>query len=226
VQATDEYIGVRNARVVLVDPTRIRSVMTASWLNQMGWDDIHVLEPQGEDGLGGWPLARAPQSRCLAGFSKWQTITPRVLHAQSGDPHTAVIDLSTSLDFRNRHIPDAWWAVRSRLDEARARLPQMHTLVLTSRDGVLAHYAAPEASAMWPEADVRVLEGGNAGWLGEGLDTETGLVRATTAVDDVWYKPYEHAEDYAKHARAYLTWEVALADQVVRDPTIRFRDYR
>ena len=51
VQATDEYVGVRNARLVLIDPARVRSVMTASWLNQMGWDDVYVLEPEGADGL-------------------------------------------------------------------------------------------------------------------------------------------------------------------------------
>ncbi|MDF3010274.1 MAG: hypothetical protein K0S03_1070 [Burkholderiales bacterium] len=46
--------------------------------------------------------------------------------------------------------------------------------------------------------------------------------------DDVWYKPYdhEHGSDYEKHARAYLSWEVALVDQIRRDPTIRFRAYR
>ncbi|HEV8110974.1 MAG TPA: rhodanese-like domain-containing protein, partial [Burkholderiales bacterium] len=36
VQASDEYVAVRNARVVLVDPERVRAVMTASWLEQMG----------------------------------------------------------------------------------------------------------------------------------------------------------------------------------------------
>ena len=44
---------------------------------------------------------------------------------------------------------------------------------------------------------------------------------------DVWYKPYdhEHESDYEKHARAYLDWEVALVDQIKRDPAIRFRSY-
>ena len=53
VQATDEYIGVRNARVVLIDPTGIRSVLTASWLHQMGLHDVHVLKPEGDDGFAG-----------------------------------------------------------------------------------------------------------------------------------------------------------------------------
>ena len=49
--------------------------------------------------------------------------------------------------------------------------------------------------------------------------------RATTTRDDVWYKPYDDSADYLKHARDYLDWEVALVDQIKRDPTIRFRAY-
>jgi hypothetical protein len=85
---------------------------------------------------------------------------------------------------------------------------------------VLAHLAAPEAAALWPE--VQVLEGGNAAWTGP---TESGVERATTTRDDVWYKPYDHTSDYLKHARDYLEWEVALVEQIKRDPTIRFRAY-
>ncbi|HYI85475.1 MAG TPA: rhodanese-like domain-containing protein, partial [Burkholderiales bacterium] len=44
VQASDEYVGVRNARVVLVDPEQVRAVMTASWLTQMNWPEVYVLE--------------------------------------------------------------------------------------------------------------------------------------------------------------------------------------
>ena len=52
-----------------------------------------------------------------------------------------------------------------------------------------------------------------------------GIERATTATDDVWYKPYDHATDFEKHAREYLDWEVALVEQIKRDPAIRFRAY-
>jgi rhodanese-related sulfurtransferase len=70
VQATDEYIGVRNSRVVLVDPERVRSVMTASWLNQMGWEEVYVLEPEGADGFAGWPTESGPRARQVLGFKK------------------------------------------------------------------------------------------------------------------------------------------------------------
>jgi rhodanese-related sulfurtransferase len=217
VQATDETIGVRNSRVVLVDPERVRSVMTASWLNQMGWEEVYVLEPEGADGFAGWPTERGPRKKPVRGFRAWATT--------SDVEGATVLDLSTSLRFRARHVPGAWWAVRSRLEEAKRKLPHPTSLVLTSDDGVLAHLAAPEAAALWPGVGVKVLEGGNAAWFAAGRPAEAGMERATTALDDVWYKPYdhEHGSDYEKHARAYLSWEVALVDQIRRDPTIRFR---
>ena len=44
VQAADEYLATRGARVVLADSDGIGATMTASWLIQMGWD-ASVLEP-------------------------------------------------------------------------------------------------------------------------------------------------------------------------------------
>jgi len=208
VQAADEYVGVRNARVVLIDPERVRAVMTASWLNQMGWPDVYVLD--GEKGLAHESGPRRPR---VLDFTPW---------ASMREPGGAVLDFSTSLRFRRRHIPGAWWVVRSRLAEATGRIDATGSITLTSEDGVLAHLAAREAQALWPQATVRVLDGGNARWNGP---WEEGIARATTATDDVWYKPYDHGSDYEKHAREYLSWEVALVEQLKREPAVRFKTY-
>ena len=208
VQASDEYVGVRNARVVLVDPDQVRAVMTASWLTQMNWPEVYVLEDAEL-------LESGPRRPRIPGSPAWATV--------SAIPEgAAVLDLSTSLRFYHAHVPGAWWGVRSRLNEARAAIGSTKRLVLTSEDSILAHLAAPEAAALWPEAEISVLEGGNAGWKGP---TESGVERATTTRDDVWYKPYDHASDYKKHARDYLQWEVALVEQIKKDPTIRFRAF-
>jgi rhodanese-related sulfurtransferase len=211
VQASDEYVAVRHSRVVLVDPERVRAVMTASWLNQMGWNDVYVLHD-----VAGLPMEAGP--RRPPQISKWKSILP----AEVGG---TVLDLSSSLRFDKGHIPGAWWGVRSRLDEARAKIGAAAALVLTSEDGLLAHLAAPEAAVLWPQAQVKVLEGGNAAWIGAGKPLDTGTERMTTTRDDVAYKPYDHAADYQKHARDYLSWEVALVEQIKRDPAIRFRSY-
>ena len=210
VQAADEYVGVRHARVVLVDPERVRAVMTASWLNQMGWSDVYVL-----DRTEGFQIERGPRQARVLGLEEWPTVR---------EPHGAVLDFSTSLRFHQRHIPGAWWAVRSRLGEARDKV-SAEVLTLTSEDGILAQLAAAEVATCWKGAEVRVLEGGNAAWFARGGAEESGVERATTVRDDVWYKPYDHAADYEKHARDYLSWEVALVEQIKREPAIRFRAY-
>jgi rhodanese-related sulfurtransferase len=205
VQATDEYMAVRHARVVLVDPERVRAIMTASWLGQLGWHDVYVLPS-----LGGFPLASGARQASVLGLRPWST---------TRQAEGAVLDFSTSLRFHHRHLPGAWWVVRSRLDEARDGVGDADALTLTSEDGTLAQLAAPEVAALWPRANVRVLEGGNAAWPGP---WESGTERATTTRDDVWYKPYDHQASFEQHARDYLAWEVALIEQIKRDPTIRF----
>lgn len=44
VQATDLYVGVRGARIVLVDSDGARARMTGSWLAQMGAGEVFVLD--------------------------------------------------------------------------------------------------------------------------------------------------------------------------------------
>jgi rhodanese-related sulfurtransferase len=211
VQGSDEYMAVRNARIVLIDPETVRAVMTASWLQQMGWSEVYVLN----DFSG---LSMEKGCRPVPEVRKWAAVAPDAVKG-------TVVDFSTSLRFHHAHIPGAWWAVRSRLAEAREKIGTGASLVLTSEDGLLAHLAAPEVAALWPGSEVKVLEGGNAAWMAAGKPTEGGSERVTTTRDDVWYKPYDHASDYRKHARDYLAWEVALIEQVKRDPTIRFRAY-
>ena len=66
VQATDEYVGVRNSRLVLIDDTGVRAIMTASWLIQMGWEEVYVLE----GGLENNDLETGPEQKKVLGLRK------------------------------------------------------------------------------------------------------------------------------------------------------------
>src|SRR5262245_20867096 len=58
VQATDQWVGVRNARIVLIDGgENVRAPVVASWLKQLGWD-ARVLQGGVKSGLAGTPAAR------------------------------------------------------------------------------------------------------------------------------------------------------------------------
>lgn len=221
VQATDEYMATRNARVVLVDAEQVRAVMTASWLIQLGWPEVYVLK----DGLAG-NLETGPRTPPTRDVPEVEEIDPKAFLAfKSGGEEVEVIDLADSLTFRAGHIPDAWWAVRSRLAECLEKVPAAETLVLTSPDGVLAACAAPEIAALRPDADIMVMQGGTNAYRKTGLLLEEGLDRATTATDDIWWKPYDRGEDITKAAIQYLDWEVALVEQIERDGTVAFRKY-
>src|SRR5205823_668260 len=45
VQAIDRWVATRGARLVLVDDKAVRAVMTANWLQQMGWDAVVLDRP-------------------------------------------------------------------------------------------------------------------------------------------------------------------------------------
>ncbi|MEJ2347193.1 MAG: rhodanese-like domain-containing protein, partial [Gammaproteobacteria bacterium] len=144
VQATDEYVGVRNARLVLVDDTEVRALMTASWLRQLGWPMVFVLA----GGLGGEALVQGPRRTRVPGLRPAPTIHAAELNAALSAGTAVVLDLATSAEYRASHIAGAWWGVRARLRQALASLPPAERLVLTSADGALAQLAAPEVAAL------------------------------------------------------------------------------
>jgi rhodanese-related sulfurtransferase len=219
VQATDEYVATRNARIVLVDDRGVRASMTASWLKQMGCDEVYVLT----DALGG-PLRTGASKPSLLDFFEAPTISSVELKAKSdAGASIAVLDFATSLQYRRQHIPGAYWAVRSRLDQALSGIPVNAELVITSPDAVLAHYAARDIAALRAQANVRVLQGGTSAWIASGMPVESGTQRLTCEANDVWYKPYEQRERPRQAMQEYLTWEVNLVQQIERDGDARFR---
>jgi rhodanese-related sulfurtransferase len=220
VQSTDAYAGTRNARLVLVDDDGVRARMTASWLVQMGWPEVYVL-----DGMRQGPaLETGPDRADILGLDAADaaTITVAELKAALDSAAVVVVDLDTSLRYRDGHIPGAWWAVRSRLAAALPRLPGGKPLVFTSPDGALARLAAREAGAL-TDVPVKALRGGTRAWQEAGHPLEQGSARLADEPNDVWYKPYDHGTAVEGAMRAYLTWEVGLVPQIERDGDARFR---
>ena len=221
VQATDEYAATRNAQLILVDDNGVRATMTASWLRQLGWTDAVVLDVDVREldvvtgGVARVPVESAP------------SITVSELVDRLRSDGVAVLDVGTSLKYRKKgHIPGSFWGVRSRLNAARAVVGDVETLVITSTDGQLAKLAVPDAQKVWPNASVVALAGGNRAWRHAGNAMEPGFERPTTEPDDVWYKPYDHdGQAVLKHMQEYLTWEIALVEQLERDPTVRFTSW-
>jgi rhodanese-related sulfurtransferase/predicted metal-dependent enzyme (double-stranded beta helix superfamily) len=222
VQATDQYVGARNATIVLHDNDGVRATMTAHWLMQMGWIHVHVLDHK--------PAASELTTEAEPRFSKGFKLPSPATIAPKDVKDALVIDLDTSLRYRDGHIPGAWFAVRANLaktiPEMLAKQPGAKSIVLVSPDGEIAALAASEAADAAGSLKVSVLAGGMKAWRDAGLEIETGHARMADPPTDVWYRPYDYKEDVEAAMRQYLDWEVDLVPQVKRDGDAQFTVYK
>jgi rhodanese-related sulfurtransferase len=219
VQATDLYVGTLGARLVLVDDDGVQAVMTASWLKQMGWKDVFTLLPH-PDVPNDMP-GQSYEGVVLAPYPPPEfVIECDELSVRLRRNEATVIDLSLSPNYRNGHIPGAWFAIRSRLAKALPKIPVQGELILTSEDGDLAAIAVAETAAL-SSGPVRYLLGGNTAWKKARLPLSTEPHMADDPVD-VWLKPYERAGDTTGAMNEYLSWEVDLVTRIERDGTCHF----
>jgi rhodanese-related sulfurtransferase len=218
VQATDQYAGTLRARIVVTDDKAVRAVMTASWLKQMGWGEVTVLVAAGEER--GFPpnevFGQAPPDAAI----DCAALSDLLAHNKA-----TVFDLSLSREYMSAHIPDSWFAIRSRLSQAIQKTPLRATLVLTSEDGVLAGLAVEEARSLTP-LPVRFLDGGNAAWRAAGLALTADDPRMADEPIDAWLKPYERPDGVAQAMADYLVWETDLLPRIARDGSARFEVMR
>lgn len=200
VQATDQWVAVRGARILLADDDTVRARMSAAWLRQMGGWEVHVVE-----GALDGPLERG---RPAVEVPRAPLVTPRALSAETD---AMVIDLARSIDFRAGHIPGAVWAVRGRIP------PLAGPVVVMAPDAALAHLAAAEIPG------ARVLDGGLAAWREAGLPVVADRMNPPDEVCVDWYlRPYDRNSGIEAAMHAYLSWEIDLVHEVARDGDARF----
>ena len=210
VQATDTYAAVLGARIALVDDNAVRATMTASWLLQMGWTEVFVVENVVFDSLKSAFPESAPDCPTIS--------------VQNLNPNSAlVLDFGTSLQYREGHVPGAAFAIRSRLGNHLAAFGSK-SVVCSSPDGLLARYAAVDLALLLGR-EVHALAGGTDAWRAAGLPLERGETRMLEPPEDVYYKPYDHKARIEAAMQDYLQWEIALLEQIRRDPDCRFRDF-
>ncbi|HWA80669.1 MAG TPA: rhodanese-like domain-containing protein [Acetobacteraceae bacterium] len=215
VQATDGWVAVRGARLVLVDDAGARAHMAGGWLARMAPWEVFVLA----DGLEG-PLETGPEPRpeppAVSLVSVSDVLAWRRL------PGTVIIDCAKSLGYRAGHIPGALWGLRGRLKTLAPALASASRVVLTSPDGWLAAHTGAEAEAL-TKAPVHVLSGGTEAWreAGEALEA-TPAEPPDEACVDVNLRPYDRTSGVEEAMRAYLSWEIGLAGQIGRENSVAF----
>ncbi|MFT4190281.1 MAG: rhodanese-related sulfurtransferase [Comamonas sp.] len=228
VQETDHNAPVRGARIVLADDDGVRANMTASWLAQMGWA-AYVLDDapaQAFAETGAWrpPQPADPDIPALAP-GELATLLAGDGGASAG---LALLDLTTSARYVERHIPGAWYVIRAQLAQALAVVGPARRYVLTCGSSQLARWAARDLIA-WLAAHgrdnvpVHVLDGGTQAWIAQGLPLAHGEDRLASPRIDRYRRPYEGTSAPASAMQAYLDWEYGLVEQLGRDGTHGFK---
>ena len=214
VQATDQWVAVRGARIVLVDDTGVRARMTGGWLRQLGGWEVVVLT----DGLSGrleegvW-APECPEAKAI----QVPRISPAELAALAAEGAAQVVDLARSIDFRDGHVPGALWGIRTRLDRLAPRLTGDRQIVVTAPEEAQARLAAAELRG-FVRAPVKLLAGGTRAWQEAGFPIAADRRNPEDAeCVDFYLRPYDRNEGIEEAMHAYLSWEIDLVHEVAKD---------
>ena len=207
VQATDQWVGTRGARIVLVDDEQVRAPLTAQWLRQQGHEAC-VLEggiaaPARLDGAAAALPSRPPEPA---------PITPLELAEGLRGGNLLLIDLRSSMAHRKEHIDQAVWSIRPRLAAAAAD-PSKAVALIADQPGIAALAALDLHEAGF--RDVRLLVGGHEAARAAGLPVVASPDNPNDAdcIDFLFFTHGRHEGDSAA-ARQYLAWEIGLIDQL------------
>ncbi len=206
VQATDQWVGVRNARIVVADSDGVRAGMVASWLRQLG-HEAYVFEG-GVAGLAGMDLSKSAGG---PEFAALESISGKGAKALADDGSAQLIDIRGSMAYREGHIDGALWSTRPRITAAiQGKIP----VLLVADDPGVAALAASELR----DAGIKVsghLSGDVTDWKAAGFEiVETPNVPANEDCIDYLFLAPERNQGNLDDARAYLAWEVGLLDQL------------
>jgi rhodanese-related sulfurtransferase len=202
VQTTDQWIGVRRARVILGDDTGLRAALAAFWLRQLGYE-TYVL-PDIETWPAEWCLPACEPPLDLAAPPAISA-SEAIERAQAGE---LLLDLRDSLAYRAGHLPGAAWGIRPRLPAVSGR----H--VLLAGDEVATALAGRDLME-FGGASVHRIEGDAPEWrfAGLALDASPDDPTDAGAIDYLFFVHDRH-DGNLDAARRYLAWEMGLIAQL------------
>jgi rhodanese-related sulfurtransferase len=205
IQATDQWVGVKGARLVLADDEMVRAPVVAAWLRQLG-HDASVLD-------GGvtaaralaWQRPAAPRPEAL------HTMTPAKTAAALTAGTARVIDLRHGMTFRKGHVAGSAWSIRPRIA---ALADPDKTIVLVCDDADIAALAARDLAEAGAK-DIRLMAGSFGAWHAEKLATAAtpDVPSDADCIDFLFFTARRHDGD-AEAARQYLAWETGLLAQL------------
>jgi rhodanese-related sulfurtransferase len=217
VQAIDRWVGVRGARLVLVDDTGTRAVMTAHWLLQMGWDVVVLDRP-----FAGQALETGPGTPPVTVVPVPELAAPEAAHWLN-DGGAAGVFIGPSAAYREAHPEDSVWAIRPRLERLPAHVLRAARILVFADDAAVGALAAADLTEI-AAGPIALVQGGSTGWRAAGgpFAASPDDPPDSERIDYVFWNHDRHAGNEAA-MRAYLRWETELPDEVARDGFAGFR---
>ncbi|MGD1924344.1 MAG: rhodanese-like domain-containing protein [Paracoccaceae bacterium] len=210
VQATDQWIGVRSARIVVLDTESVRAPVVAAWLRRLG--HMAYTLAVGIDALAG---VQASTGQLTSGLPALPAITAQDLASRLTE--VRMLDLRSSTDYRAGHIDGAIWTKRPVLPD------RSDPTVLIADSPEIAQLAALDLRERGC-TEATLLAGGSDQWAEAGLNLITTPDIPTDAerIDFLSFTHGRHAGNLDA-SRQYLAWEIALVDQLDADERAVFR---
>lgn len=213
IQATDQWVGVRNARIVLVDDEGVRAPVVASWLAQLGCD-VYVLEDGQRSNVMIAISPAVPQPDVVG-------VTAKDLRKSIERGDCSVFDLRESMRFREAHIEPSRWSTRSRIvHDARG---STGNIVLVAEHQALARLAAIDLAEAGVE-NVKLLDGGLRAWREAGYPVTSSPDSPPDGecIDHLFFVHDRHAGN-REAMKQYLAWETGLIAQLDAEDRQLFR---
>ncbi len=218
-QATDQTIGVRGSRVIVLDDENVRAPVVAAWLRRLGLDAAIV-----EGGISAPLRVPSIESPALTDISE---ISLGELAIWVAKHKPQLIDVQPSLAYRVRHAAGARWSLRPRIasdlqaDQINEPDTPDRSVLLLAADCSTAQLAATDLLAAGLH---NVSWATTESWAGAGLLVEAtpSLPSDADAIDYLFFVHDRH-DGNLEAARRYLEWETGLIAQCKPDELGVFR---
>jgi len=215
VQATDQFVGVRGARIVVFDQEGVRAPAMASWLAMLGWEvavwdgaldyvwttekhkDLHkMLSPE----------------EILAQDARLNKVSSEHIE-QLMQKGALVLDMRPSMKYRDAHIKNALWTIRPRLNSLAEQI-NGRPIVIVAEDEKVAVLAAKDLIELGAK-NISVNTEGPTKWAQAQLSIVSSPNHPpdSECLDYLFFVHDRHDGNKAA-ARQYLAWEINLLAQV------------
>lgn len=215
VQATDQYVGVRHARLLLCDDLGARAGLAAFWLRQLGYEPLVALI---DSGLRAVENRHAPEP--LPAFAPTAVDARTALDTiHSGT--VRLIDLRESRAYRESHVEGAIWATRARLEQVIAE--DRRRIFLVADDNAVLAGAARDLTG-FGRADSAVVGGGHQALLDAGArEVASPSIPSDDEAIDFLRFVHDRHDGNLDASRQYLAWEMGLVAQLDEAERREFR---